>query len=89
MTIKITNDECCKPAFEPYTLTLHVDNYDDHITLKYLSMCSTVVPDALFRKAGESVNGRYRDCAGSIRSRSKAFLIALAGKIPRRVGSNG
>ena len=85
MTIKITCDSSCDDTFEPYTLTLHVDNVDDHRALKYLSMGTSTIPDALSRKALVSL-GNYKDHVVSIKSRSRSFLIALAAQIPKRGG---
>ena len=85
MTIKIVRDECCAPVFEPYTLTLHVNNYDDHCSLKYLSMCNSKVPEALYKRANEGFRGgKYQLRADQIRSKTKAFLMELAAQIPKR-----
>ncbi len=85
MTIKVTSGDCCEPKFEAYTLTLHVDNRDDHRALKYLSLCNSKVPDALYQKAKESISAsRYKEHAASIRSRTKAFLTELGHNIPPR-----
>ena len=86
MTIKVTSGDCCDlPKFESYSITLHVDNIGDHVALKYLSMCNSKVPDALYQKATDSFRGgKYREQAGSIRTRTKAFLLALCAAIPSR-----
>lgn len=85
MTIKITRDNCCVTAFEPYTLTLHIDDLEDHYALKYLSMCNSKVPETLYKRANEGFrSGKYHGRADEIRIRTKKFLITLGTKIPLR-----
>jgi len=87
MTIKITRGNNCDPQqFEPYSLTIHIDNYEDHLAFKYLAMCNSRVPDALYKRAHEGFRGgKFQGRAEEIRCRTKTFLIDLVGKIPKRV----
>ena len=90
MTIKVTRDKCCEPPeFEPYTITLEINNYDDHHALNYLAMCNSKVPDTLYQKAKESSGAGIARRAMGIRTRTKSLLLALSSVIPRRVDPNG
>jgi hypothetical protein len=87
MTIKVTRDQCCDAVFEPYTLTLHVTNQEDHRALKYLSMCNSRVPQALYDRAEDSYQkGRYYPHAADIKCRTKSLLISMLDRIPKRGG---
>jgi len=90
MTIKVKHNECCTPPeFEPYTITLHVDNIDDHYALKYLSFCNAKVPQTLYDRAQEGFRGgKYQIRATQIKKTMKAFLMELAAKLPARGDCN-
>lgn len=82
MKVKL-GEECCK-AFESYTITIEVDNVEDHIALHYLSLCNSKVPQCLYDKATMSGGSKYNSSASMIRSRTKQFLLALSSAIPLR-----
>lgn len=85
MSIKVSvGDKCCPPPFEPYKITIEIDNYEDHCTLKYLALCNTRVPATLYDRAMLCTSEKYRSRADKIRRTSKAFLISLSAKIPLR-----
>ena len=44
------------PAFKPYTIEIEVQTREEHDALNYAGMCTTVIPDALRKKARSSIN---------------------------------
>ncbi len=81
--MKVKLGECCD-TFESYTISIEVENVEDHIALHYLSLCNSKVPQALYDKATAMSASKYASKAQMIRTRSKSFLLSLAAAIPVR-----
>ena len=63
-------------VFKPYSVTIEVATQEDHDALNYAAMCSTVVPEAIRKKADASSfrhNGKGIEYASAI----KSLLISL------------